>query len=231
MTTTTPERRTPRGATVPSATAPYWAEVLPSGKARFRAKVGGLHCSLCTGTIEKALGRRPGVDRVAVSLTHEQALVEYDPARVQPEELLQTLREIGYTIWDPRKTRPYEEEETALVREGSRLVAAIGFSMATLALILRFEGIWTLLVPAVTAATLLTLAFLLLRGQGLWTALAGTAGLVVLTGALVATNLLGIGRPLVPWVVGAFALAVIFGVARHILVMAFQSLRRGILNQ
>jgi heavy metal translocating P-type ATPase len=231
MTTTTPKRRTPTSPTEPSAAAPYWAEVLPSGKARFRAKVGGLHCSLCTGTIEKALGRRPGVDKVAVSLTHEQALVEYDPARVPPEELLQTLREIGYTIWDPRKVRPYEEEEADLVREARRLFAAIGFSLATLALILRFAGLWTLVVPAVTAATLLTVAFLLLRGQGRGQAVGGTAALALVTGTLAASNLLQIGRPLVPWVVGTFALAVVFGVAPHILGMAFQSLRRGILNQ
>ncbi len=231
MTTTTPKRRTPTSPTEPSAAAPYWAEVLPSGKARFRAKVGGLHCSLCTGTIEKALGRRPGVDKVAVSLTHEQALVEYDPARVQPEELLRTLREIGYTIWDPRKVRPYEEEEADLVREARRLFAAIGFSLATLALILRFEGLWTLVVPAVTAATLLTVAFLLLRGQGRGQAVGGTAALALATAALMASNLLQVGRPLVSWVVGAFALAVVLGVARHILAMAFQSLRRGILNQ
>src|SRR3954447_17088340 len=85
---------------------------------KIRAKIGGLHCSLCTGTIEKALGRLPGVEKVAVSLTHEQALVEYDPARVRPEALLETLRDIGYTIWDPRKARPYEEEEAELIREG-----------------------------------------------------------------------------------------------------------------
>ena len=54
--------------------AGYWAEELPDGGARFRAKIGGLHCSLCTGTIEQALGRQDGVAQVAVSLTHEQAL-------------------------------------------------------------------------------------------------------------------------------------------------------------
>ena len=43
---------------------------------QIRARIGGLHCSLCTSTIEKALGRLAGVDKVAVSLTHEQALVE-----------------------------------------------------------------------------------------------------------------------------------------------------------
>src|SRR5881628_3753126 len=56
----------------------FWSEE-PSkipGRRRIRARIGGLHCSLCTGMIEKALGRRPGVDKVAVSLTHEQALIE-----------------------------------------------------------------------------------------------------------------------------------------------------------
>ena len=75
-------------------TAPqFWSEE-PSkipGRRRIRAHIGGLHCSLCTGTIEKALGRRPGVDKVAVSLTHEQALIEYDPAVARAEDLLQTL--------------------------------------------------------------------------------------------------------------------------------------------
>src|SRR5262244_249210 len=92
---------------------------------KIRARIGGLHCSLCTGTIEKALGRMPGVDKVAVSLTHEQALVEYDPHIARPDELLATLRDIGYTVSDPRKLRPFEEEERDLVREGRRFAAAV----------------------------------------------------------------------------------------------------------
>jgi len=50
-------------------------------------------------------------------LTHEQALIEYDPSVTRAENLLQTLMDIGYTVSDPRKLRPYEEEERALVRE------------------------------------------------------------------------------------------------------------------
>jgi copper chaperone CopZ len=75
-------------------------------RVRIRARIAGMHCSLCTGTIEKALRRHVGVEKVAVSLTHEQALVEYDPARVQPEALLTTLGQMGYAISDPRKVRP-----------------------------------------------------------------------------------------------------------------------------
>ena len=66
-----------------------------------------------------------GVDKVAVSLTHEQALVEYDPAIACPEQLLQTLRDIGYTVSDPRRLRAFEEEERDLVREARRFVLAL----------------------------------------------------------------------------------------------------------
>ena len=106
-------------ATTVEAAPRFWSDE-PSqapGRRRIRARIGGLHCSLCTGTIEKALGRRPGVDNVAVSLTHEQALIEYDPSVTRAEDLLQTLKDIGYTISDPNKLRPFEEEEHALVHE------------------------------------------------------------------------------------------------------------------
>ena len=55
-----------------ASAAPEWLDesLGPDGLARFRARIGGLHCSLCTGTLEKALGKRPGVAKVAVSLTH-----------------------------------------------------------------------------------------------------------------------------------------------------------------
>jgi len=110
------------------------------GLARVRARIGGLHCSLCTGTIEKALGRQAGVERVAVSLTHEQALIEYDPDRASPEQLVGTLRDIGYTVSDPRKTRSFEEEEDELVREGSRLLISTG--LGVLAIGLMLWGLW-----------------------------------------------------------------------------------------
>src|SRR5436309_13461265 len=71
--------------TEPSSSAQYWAEELDPRHARFRAKIGGLHCSLCTGTLEKALGRLPGVEKVAVSLTHEQARVEYDATVIRAD--------------------------------------------------------------------------------------------------------------------------------------------------
>ncbi|MDE2572850.1 MAG: cation-translocating P-type ATPase [bacterium] len=211
----------------------YWAEepALTPGRARFRAKIGGLHCSLCTGTIEQALQREPGVYQVAVSLTHEQALVEYDPTKIGPEQLLRTLRDIGYTIWDPRKVRPYEEEERDLVREGQRLLGATGLSLIAIALIANLAASATLILPAAVVLTFLAIIFYVLWPKGLSIATATTVALASLPIALALLRANGIGTLYIPYVVGAPAIFQVFAVAPHIFVMALQSLRRGILNQ
>jgi Cu+-exporting ATPase len=201
------------------------------GRKKIRAGIGGLHCSLCTGTIEQALGRLPGVDKVAVSLTHEQALVEYDPDRAQPEQLLETLRDLGYTIHDPRKLRPFEEEERDLVREGRRFVVAVGLSLAAIALIANPTGIWMTALPVGIVLSLAALAFLGLRSSGLWAAIGGALGLSIGTAALFVLRQQGQFVEATPWIVAGLALALVFGVGKHILHMAFQALRRGILNQ
>lgn len=220
-------------ATTGVATLPLWTEEPASrpGRARIRARIGGLHCSLCTSTVEKALSSKPGVDKVAVSLTHEQTLVEYDPAKIAPAELLQTLRDVGYTLHDPRKLRPFEEEERELVRDGRRFLIAVAFSLIAIALIASPTGVWSTALPLVAALGLISLVFLVLQAQGPWIATLSAAGLGMLAGAL----LLYRGTPgltsATPWLVGTLAAVLIFGVARHILHMAVQALRRGILNQ
>jgi heavy metal translocating P-type ATPase len=217
----------------PTASTPYWVEPgrAPGGRSRFLAKISGLHCSLCTGTIEKAVGQLRGVHKVAVSLTHEQALVEFDPAAVTPQEILRTLKDIGYSLYDPRKVRPYEEEEAELAREGKRLLTAIGLSLVTIAMILQVRGVWSLLLDAVVGVTLGTLAFLILRSEGLGRAVLGTAGFAAVAGLALWAKASGMVEPAVPWIVGGFAGVMVFVLAGHFLRMAFQSIRRGILNQ
>lgn len=220
-------------ATGTASTFTPWSEE-PSARPnrrKIRARIGGLHCSLCTGTIEKALGRLPGVDKVAVSLTHEQALVEYDPSVARPEVFLQTLRDIGYTISDPRKLRPYEEEERDLVNEARRFVLAVVLSVASIPIIADQSVGWIGFLPALVCLSLGGFVFLVLRSTGLWVATASFVGLAVMSLTLLYLNLHGYLVSAAPWLTGALALVLVFGVGRHILHMALQALRRGILNQ
>jgi len=198
---------------------------------RVRAHIGGLHCSLCTGTIERALGAKPGVERVAVSLTHEQALVEYDSTRANAKDLMGTLQQIGYTLSDPRKVEPFERQEQALALERNRFVVALAMSLAAVGLIVDIASVWTLALSALVYISLVGFGYAVLRGQGTATALAGSGGLAAGGLVLFALRTSGMLTGLEPWLVAALALSVVFGIARHMLVMAVQALRRGILNQ
>jgi heavy metal translocating P-type ATPase len=215
------------------AALPLWTQEPASrpDRARLRARIAGMHCSLCTGTIEKALLRHDGVDQVSVSLTHEQALVEYDPARVKPQELLRTLRQMGYAISDPRKLEPFEAQERQLVQEGRRFLWATVLSLAALSLIARPGEFWYAALETLVVTSLLGFVYLVLRPSGAARAGAGAAAALGLALLLAWLRHSGRLEGSEAWLAGALALAAVFGMARHILAMAWQSARRGIVNQ
>ena len=218
---------------VAEVAVPLWSHEPASrpDRVRIRARIAGMHCSLCTGTVEKALARHQGVEKVAVSLTHEQALIEYDPRLVRPQELLLTLRQMGYTISDPRKLQPFEEQERQLVQEGRRFLWATVFSLGSLTLIARPEDFWYAVLEAFVALCLLGLVFLVLRASGLANAIAGASAALALVVALSWLRQANLLDGWDAWIAAALAIAVVFFLARHILAMAWQSLRRGIVNQ
>jgi len=201
-----------------------------AGLRRVRAGLSGLHCSLCTGTIETALGRRPGVERVSVSLTHEQVLADFDPGRTSAAELMQALREVGYDVTDPRQVRSFAEQEKALVRERGRFLTALSASLTAIALIVSPGG-WGLALSAVVYASLVAFGFVVLRGVGTGAAAGGAAALAGLGAGVFALRAVPGLASAVPWLTGALALAMVFGVGRHILTMGVNAVRRGILNQ
>lgn len=211
----------------------FWSDD-PTNRAdrrRVRAHIGGLHCSLCTGTIEKALGRLSGVHKVAVSLTHEQALVEYDPDKTDAATLMHTLTDIGYTLSDPRKVEPFEQQERALARERNRFLVALGTSLVAIGLIANPVSGWTLGLSGFVFASLIAFAFAVLKNRGPLQASTGAIALAAPSLVLFFLRFNGMLGEVTPWLTGALALALIFGLGAHILRMAFQALRRGILNQ
>jgi len=101
---------------------------------RVQVKIGGMACSFCAETLRKAVGGLEGVHQVSVSLAHEEALIEFDPSRVNETQLKDAIRRIGYTVRDQRKVRTFEEEQAELQRALDLLVMAASFTWMALVL-------------------------------------------------------------------------------------------------
>lgn len=104
-------------------------------------------------------------------------------------------------------------------------------SLAAVGLIVDFTSAWTFGLSALVYVSLVLFGFAVLRGQGRSAALTGTALLAAGGLAFLALRTAGVLGGHEPLAVGALALGMVFGVARQMLNMAFQALRRGILNQ
>jgi len=59
--------------------------------------ISGMHCASCAGTVEEKLSGLPGVHRVRVNLADDSASVEFDPRRLEAEEIYQAVQDAGYT--------------------------------------------------------------------------------------------------------------------------------------
>lgn len=58
--------------------------------------ITGMHCANCANTVGRSLKRLPGVEAVNVSYANERAILTYDPKQVTPEQVIETIRSIGY---------------------------------------------------------------------------------------------------------------------------------------
>ncbi|HUG40672.1 MAG TPA: heavy metal translocating P-type ATPase [Longimicrobiales bacterium] len=110
-----------------------------NGLSTLQIKVGGMSCSFCAESIRKAVGRTQGVEEVHVSLAHEEALVRYDPGRLEASRIHDTLRGLGYTVRDPRKVQSFEEQEAIMRQERRNLFVAASFATV---LVLAMAAMW-----------------------------------------------------------------------------------------
>jgi Cu+-exporting ATPase len=58
----------------------------------------GMHCASCAVAIEDSLNKLEGVSKAAVNFATEKAYVEYDPAKVRPQDLEQAIKAAGYGV-------------------------------------------------------------------------------------------------------------------------------------
>lgn len=83
-----------------------YARMARTEKVQF--KIGRMACSFCVASINKALRRMEGVRDVNVNLAHEETLIEFEPMKIAPAKLKQTLLDLqpGVVINMPLLTWP-----------------------------------------------------------------------------------------------------------------------------
>jgi heavy metal translocating P-type ATPase len=110
-----------------------------TGMRTLQLKIGGMSCSFCAHSIERALRREPGVAEVHVSLAHEEALVRYTPGLTDAGRIRSTLTDLGFTLGDPRREAAAEEQRAAIRREATDLALA---ASAALLLLAAMTAMW-----------------------------------------------------------------------------------------
>jgi copper chaperone CopZ len=58
--------------------------------------IEGMDCAACTAAIRTALKRLDGVRDVRISFVEKRAVIEYEPARVAPGQLVEAVNRLGY---------------------------------------------------------------------------------------------------------------------------------------
>ena len=73
--------------------------------------VGGMTCAACQASVQRALGREPGVVDASVNLMMQSAAVTYDPSLTDPDGLVAAIRRSGYEAELPTVTDAFAVEE------------------------------------------------------------------------------------------------------------------------
>jgi len=107
---------------------------------RTQYSIGGMSCSFCAETIDKAYERRDGVVEVEVSLAHEELHVEYDDDALSEAAVKDVVRDLGYTVRDPDKEKRFEQQQAELAEGRRRLWISGVASVITLGLMAVMIG-------------------------------------------------------------------------------------------
>src|SRR5215213_2032407 len=65
--------------------------------ARINIPVSGMTCASCVRRVERALSKKDGVAQASVNFAAEKASLAYDPVATSPDELIEAIRDAGYS--------------------------------------------------------------------------------------------------------------------------------------
>ncbi|MFN3305459.1 MAG: cation transporter, partial [Roseateles sp.] len=100
----------------------------PAGAALSQFQVSGMHCAACSGLIEAALARLPGVEAASVNPASARLALRWQPSRLALADVLAALQSIGYGA-TPDVAAPARELRRRERRQALWRVFVAGFLM------------------------------------------------------------------------------------------------------
>jgi Cu+-exporting ATPase len=179
--------------------------------------VTGMTCAACSGRVQRTLEKTPGVSAANVNLMTGSATVDFDPAAITVDRLVETIRETGYGAELPRESESTEEllqtQDQARAEEFADLRLKFIVSMVSAVLTMLFSTLLAELTPGATADPFMRLMMPLAEGT----------------------------RQLAPWIAGISAdawrflllgltLPVVFWAGRHFYTRAWAAFRHHTAN-
>jgi len=72
--------------------------------------IGGMTCTSCAGTVEKAIGNLPGVEVSTVNYATEKAFVRYNPNQTRISQIKESISKVGYDALEIQTDSNIDEE-------------------------------------------------------------------------------------------------------------------------
>ena len=66
-----------------------------AGVAALRVRIASMDCAACAVSIKQRLAKAEGVVRAEVSFKTKEGVIEYDPARISPNRIVEVINETG----------------------------------------------------------------------------------------------------------------------------------------
>lgn len=101
---------------------------LNEASAEVTLSVEGIRCAACVWLIERRLARLPGLQAINLNVATERLYVRWDKALCKPSDILQAVRDIGYTAY-PYDTARHDAHLRRASRTLSRQLFVAGLSM------------------------------------------------------------------------------------------------------
>ncbi|MGD9225182.1 MAG: cation-translocating P-type ATPase [Desulfobacterales bacterium] len=106
--------------------------------------VSNMWCSACAWVIDESLKKTPGVVDSACNFSTDRLQVVYDPVKVAPDQIIATIRKLGYRAAEPGESEKKTERRREFVRFAVSAFLTMNVMMLSFAL---YTGFFTDLSP------------------------------------------------------------------------------------